>query len=131
MDLILTILQLLGLIATLPIHELGHYLPAWRFGWKPRFGFDYFNGIKWIPCFAVKTSIDIHIEDEKDFLIVHKQLTMFSLGGTVAGLAFIALLAQTNLYPASFASFMFMANTLYGFIEAMFVKFDVKATEAT
>lgn len=102
------------------LHELGHYLMAWRLGWKPKFVFQW----KKLRFAVITREVHINIDTTKDFFETYQDLARFNGSSTLFALAGITFLLLFELMSFESSFFMAMLFTLYGLHEIMNPKFE-------
>lgn len=109
------------------MHELGHYLIAYKFGWKPKLTLVKYGG--WMPAIAVKTKdVDLEINNTEDFLKWYIDLTRFSTGGLLFSLLAVILLEAFNLISIRLAFLLLGMWSLYGAWEVTHPSFEQHET---
>jgi len=113
------LLWILYIIVLIPLHELGHYLIARKFGWNASIIFSrkYVLGALGVQV----GNVEIDIENPKDVVRFHYQFSAFAL----FGFFFPAILALIFNYfaPFSFLYEMLLILLLYSVLE-IFTGFD-------
>lgn len=105
------ILKMAFLIA---LHEFGHYIMAYRLGWKPKFGFRRWD---WMPAFAVKTEMEVELNNKTDLYNLFVDLASFMVMGSLFSIIGIWILFLCNLLTHYAGFGLVTLFAVYGFWE--------------
>ena len=115
---------LFAFLSLLPIHEFGHYVIAWRFGWKPKLKLVLWK--KCMPSMAVYTEVDANLKNEKDFLKLYGQLTAFGSMGILFPLIAILIFFQFRVFNIDVAFVATLIFVMYGICEVSFPQVKIE-----
>jgi len=113
------ILKIAFLIA---LHELGHYIMAYRLGWNPKFAFRW----GWMPAFVVKTELEVEVNNETDFYNLFVDLASFSVMGSLFSIIGIWILIFCDLLTHYAGFGLVSLFAVYGFWEVTHPTAEIK-----
>lgn len=99
------------LLASIPLHELGHWIVAKRLGWEPSIKQD-----RW--GFKVITK-EVEIEDVNEFPKLYQNLVQFRAAGSLFSLITISVAQLFHLFPMFTFAGLVLLFTFYGWWEVM------------
>jgi len=106
-DMVLLMLRIIGfLFASIPMHELGHYLVAKRLKWNPKITYS-----KW----AVQIETEpVEIKDVSEFPKFYVQVATFRIMGSVFSILTLLFLSLFGLYTTELLLDLTILLFLYG-----------------
>jgi len=113
-------------LSLLLFHEFGHYIIAWKFGWKPKLKLVLWK--KFMPSMAVYTEVKAEIRNEKEFLNLYSKLTAFASMGLLIPLIMIIFFVNIGIFNLQVSFITSLIFTLYSIFEISFpcVKLETK-----